>query len=293
MKELPKRILVGVSCDPTAEDRATLCPADRHAFEHARWLADKSDAELRVIHVVDFFDERLARDLDVAAELERDLDEEMNALCRPTRATRVFRRGKAWEEIVAEVRDFGADLLVIAPKRQDVRLADRIFHGSTASRLLRHAPSSVWVVAGEARAPERLLALVDGTSAGELVIETAETLAKGLGLERHVLHCLDYPHDIALHRLPRAQEAIQRYHREVRDEAKRAVVAMTGDDWRVHLGDDWVVREAPKVVASEKIDLVVLSAGRHEGLAGMLSLTADKLLQRMPASAWLVRPSAG
>jgi nucleotide-binding universal stress UspA family protein len=292
MTVLPKRILVGVSCDPECEGRATLCAADRHAFQHAAWLAEKTGADLRVIHVVDFLDERLSRDVDVAGEIERDLDEEMNALCHGTSATRVFRRGKAWEELIEEVRVFAADLLVVSPRREELRFADRIFHGSTTSRVLRHAPTSVWVVAPDARLPPaRLLALVDGSPIGRVILETAEALADGLGLERHVLRCLDYPHDIALHRLPNAQRAIASYHREVREEAKRELEAMTTSAWRVHLGDDWVVRDAPKLVAAERIDLVVLATGEHPGLSGMLGLTAEKLLHRMPASAWLVRPA--
>ena len=291
MTELPKRILVGVSCDPESEGHATLSAADRHTFLHAAWLAEKTGADLRVIHVVDFLDARLSRDIDVAGEIERDLDEEMNDLCRGTAATRVFRRGKAWEELIEEVRVFAADLLVVSPRREELGFADRIFHGSTTSRVLRHAPCSVWVVAPGAKVPPtRLLALVDGSPTSRAIIATAEALAEGLGLERHVLRCLDYPHDIALHRLPNAQRAIAHYHREVRAEAQRELEALTTNAWRVHLGDDWVVRDAPKLVQSEQIDLVVLATGGRPGLSGVIGLTADKLLHRMPASAWLVRP---
>lgn len=290
MKELPRRILVGVSCDPSSEGRATLSSADRHAFAHAAWLAEKAGADLRVIHVVDFLDERISREIDAAAEIERDLDEEMNALCRGTSATRVFRRGKAWEELVEEVRTFAADLLVVSPRREDLGFTDRIFHGSTTSRVLRHAPSSVWVVAPAARLPpERLLALVDGSAASAPIVETADALAERLGLERHILRSLDYPHDIALRRLPNAQEAIASYHQEVRARAQRELEAITSSAWKVHLGDDWVVRDAPKLVERERIDLVLLSTGEHARLAGMLGLTSEKLLQRMPASTWLVR----
>lgn len=291
MSQTPKRILVGLSCDPDSEGRARLAAADRHAFEHAAWLAEQCGAALRIIHVVDFIVERLARELDVASAIERDLDDEMKELAERVKATRVFRRGKAWEQLVEEAKSFAADLVVIAPRRKDLAFTDRIFHGSTAARVMRHAPCPVWVVPPiSTTPPKRLLALIDGSPASAAIVAASNALAERLGLERHVLRCLDYPHDIVLHRLPDAQKAIATYHRNARADARKEIEALTSAAWIIHLGDDWVVREAPKLVASEKIDLVMLSTGQHESLSAMLGLTAEKLLQRMNASAWLIRP---
>jgi nucleotide-binding universal stress UspA family protein len=291
MNELVKRILVGVSCDPGATDRVAIGPTDRHAFEHASWLARAIDAELRVIHVVDHIDERLASDPVVASNHEREIEHAMALLCEGSNAQRVTRRGRAWEELIAEARSFSADLIVIAPRREAVRFGDRLLHGSTAARVLRRASTAVWVVAPDATIPfERVLALVDGSAASAAILETAEALAMKFGLERHVMRCLDYPEDIVMHRLPHPQEAIARYHDSVRSEARNELEALISDAWKVHLGDDWVVREAPKLVEREKIDLIVLSTGQRAGLAGMLGLTAEKLLERSGVSAWVVRP---
>lgn len=93
-------------------------------------------------------------------------------------------------------------------------------------------------------------------------------------------------------RLSDAEEAIQEYHRAVHDQAKAEFDALVGDHpCEVLFSEDWVVRAAPKVIKQENIDLVVLSATSRTGLADLLGSTAEKLLQRSFASAWVVRPN--
>jgi nucleotide-binding universal stress UspA family protein len=108
--------------------------------------------------------------------------------------------------------------------------------------------------------------------------------------ERHALCCLDYPGDIELNRLPRAFEEIKRYHREVRDEAFRDLELLTAGDasWKLTLGEDWVVRQAPKLVVDQNIDLVVLARNSKPRLAGvLLGTTAQRLLERVETSVWI------
>ena len=123
--------------------------------------------------------------------------------------------------------------------------------------------------------------------------EATRTLAKLYGAELYALCCLEYPTDISLHRLPRAQEAIAKYHREVRAQARGELETLTAgdEDWKLLLGEDWVARLAPRVIEDKKIDLVVMGGVSKPRLAGaLLGTTAQRLLDKVSVSTWMVRP---
>jgi nucleotide-binding universal stress UspA family protein len=119
-----------------------------------------------------------------------------------------------------------------------------------------------------------------------------------LGVETELLHCVDFPADIALHRLPNATSAIEDYHKAVIEEAEKQIDALIGPDrkgWRVDVIDDWVVRVAPKVADAHDADLLVLTSTAKEGLAGkLLGSTASKLLGKTTRSTFIHRrPATG
>ncbi len=294
MHDVPQRIVVGVSAEPEA-DELTLSACDRHTFAHVAWLAERVDAEIHLVHVIDFIDERLGEEEDnVDGPVKAALRDALEALADTTSAKTeiVFRRGKPWRQLIAEAEAWDADLIAVSPRRESLGLTDRIFHGSTAARVLRRSERSVWVVDREAHTPiEKVLALVDGSPVSQLVLDAAGALTQALGGKRYALRCLDYPEDISMKRLADAEEAIAEYHRAVHDKAKAELDALVGDHpCEVLFSEDWVVRAAPKVIEQHDIDLVVLSSTSRTGLADLLGSTAEKLLQRSIASAWVVQP---
>ena len=298
MTDLPRRILCGIATESAEDDSLVICAADRHTARQAMELAARVGAEIRFMHVVDWIDAR-------AAESERDIIEIVGnelvegwAELRRETATRAVSmshelcRGKPPDELMRTAREWQADVIAISPRRETVSGLGRVLHGSTAARVLKGATCPVWVVDSRAGEVEKVLALIDRSPASPGVVEAASMLADVYGAERHALCCLDYPGDIALHRLPRAREEIERYHREVRDEAFRDLEKLTAGDasWKLTLGADWVVRQAPTLIADRDIDLVVLAGNSKPRMAGaLLGTTSQRLLERVEISVWVVR----
>lgn len=94
--------------------------------------------------------------------------------------------GYADEEIIRHLAKEPADLLVIGAFGD--RGATRFQIGTTACRLVMHAPTSVLVVKDRPRALRRLLVCTD--VGDDPVVEVAGRLAKAVGAELRVLHVI-------------------------------------------------------------------------------------------------------
>lgn len=301
-QSLPVKILVGVSCD--IETRGVgIARADRHAFLQATWLAQRTGGTVRAFHVTDFLDESAAQGRErVAAILRDSLQNQLDAMCNQASVSRVaatygFAIGKPWFELLREAQRWEADLIMISPRRGDIGVADRLVHGSTARRLIRKASTPVWVAhPGPSVEINSVLACVDGSPVSERVVRTAHELAELGGAQRQVLRCLDYPDDLAVRRLPHAEEALTAYHTEVREAAgahlKALISRVGGGGWSTSLEDGDVVDVVPDRVASREVDLVVLASTSRSWIAGVvLGTTAERILARTAVSTLVVRPA--
>ena len=277
----------------------SLCPADLHVSRQAMALAAKVGGEVRFVHVVDWLDERLRDSEDeLVAIVHNELGDPLLELDREAEAHGIpssheLREGSPWRELLRAAGDWSADVVAISPRRDGTSRVDRVLHGSTATRVLKKAHCPVWIVDPAQGEVKRVLALVDGSPVSGRVVETARALARIHGAERVALRCLDYPDDIVLQRLQRARQEIERYHRKVRDAARAELQRLTADDekWTLLLGEDWVVRQAPRLVRDQQIDLVVLGAVSRPRLAGaLIGTTAQRLLEHVGVSAWVVHP---
>ena len=298
-ESIPRRILCAVSTTAQEDGSLGLCPADRHMAQQAIELAARVDAEVRVVHAVDWLDARsLSEAPDILELVEQELGADWVELAGIAEALgiaveRRLRRGNPRREVLDEAREWNADVIAVSPRRDDLPLAGRIFHGSTTTHLLKNAPCTVWVVQQASNEVRRVVALLDLSEASSAVVEATRMLARIFEADLYALSCLEYPGDIALHRLPAAQEEIQRYHREVRLQAREELERLTAGSskWTLTLGEDWVVREAPRFVTQNEIDLVVIAGTSMPRLAGaLIGTTAQKLLEHVGVSAWVTRP---
>jgi nucleotide-binding universal stress UspA family protein len=291
----------GISISASGDDGISVSPVDLDLASRALELAAKVDGEIAFVHVVDWLMDGSAADsVGIVTNVREALNVDLRGLTQQAealgvRVEQVFNEGKPWRELLRFAREWEADVIAVSPHREMLSVPGRIFHGSTTTRVLKHSPIPVWVVTPGFQGVARILALVDQGPASAKVIEATRALAEIYGAERYALSCLAYPDDMALHRLPSALEAIHRYHREVRDDAHAALTQLVGEDergkWELLLGDDWVVRLAPKVIADKAIDLVVLGGISKPRLAGaLLGTTAQRLLERVAVSTWVVRP---
>jgi nucleotide-binding universal stress UspA family protein len=289
----PRRVLCAIASTSEPESTGlTIAAADRHAARMTVDFAAKVGAAVRFVHVVDFLDARGHSSVPLVQQLVRDeLTPELTALEAKAgemgvKADHVFTRGKAWYKLLREAHRWSADLLVLSPRRDKLSFGDRV---------LRKAQCPVWIVDPRSRGETlRVLALVGRTVVSERVVAAASMLADALGAERYALHCLDYPNDIALVRMPDARQAIREYHDEILGEAREDLRRLTGGKeagWELLFENDWVVRKAPSVVEEYEIDVVVLGSLSNRSLAGvLLGTTAGKLLERCQVSAYVVRP---
>jgi universal stress protein E len=279
----------------------SLCAADRIVAFEALLLAAKLRAEVRLVHVVDFLDLRtLEGDEEILIHVEGSLEGELaqieaEARNLDVRCSHTFVRGKPWYELTRQAANWPADLLMVSAQRETLSVGDRLLHGSTAARTLRKAPCPVWVVAPrEARGITKVLALIDRSPVSRRVVEAANLVANAFDAGKVALHCLDYPDDIVLHRLPDAYRAMRQHHLSERDRARAQLNELTGGEtagWQVLLDDTWVVRRVPELVAELQVDLVVMGSLSRGNVAGLLlGTTAGRLLERCKVSTLVLRP---
>lgn len=295
------RILVGVSLGADVTPNLAVTDLDRNAFENALWLAKKTGAEIRLHHSIDWvgFDPVAAvPDLadaarEQASALLAELVEEVKAA--GLRGTHSVSIGPAWSELVETSERWPADLVVIGPRAHSTDLLGRLTYGSTAQKLARRATCGVWVVHPDSGIGfEHPIFLVDLTPMSRELVELGNWMREKLDVTTDLLHCVDFPADVALHRLPNASEAIENYHREVLAAAESHIDDLLGPDregWNCDVADDWVVRVAPKLAESHGADLLVIAGTSKPGLAGkLLGSTAAKLLGRATTSTLVVKP---
>lgn len=296
---LPTQLLVGVSLGGDAINEFELTELDARVLDQALWLAAEVGASVHLTHTIDWIagDDAgmVARLLEAAtARATTVLDEVCAKVQRDGIAiTSSITVGTPWMEMLRVSREIGADLVVIGPHVRASGLAG-LLQGSTVKRLIRKSPVPVWVVSESGpMGIRKVMAAVDLTPVSERIVGYAGALAGAVEADKSVLHCLSFPSDIVLHRLPDAADAVAAYHVEVTEDATQKLEALTaGDDaWSVELRADWVVRALPQVARETETDLVVIAGISLPGIAGkIMGTTAEKVLHRLGCSAIVLKP---
>jgi len=208
------------------------------ALGRAAQLAERAEAELTVVHVIEDptgavpatsfeFDwtippgeiRRAERRLRAAAE------ERLVKLIKPFQATiRKLRSevcvGVPFVEIIRAALRKNVDLVVAGTRGLSV--LPRLLVGSTAERLVRKCPCPVWVVKPEYEWPLRsILVPVDFTPVSHKSLKVAAFLAGVWGCQVTVLHVVNFPGQRTTGESPDEEMDANRQRREFRKAAAR------------------------------------------------------------------------
>lgn len=290
-------VAVGIDLDPDGSEPTA---GSRKALEQAIWIARHSGADVLLLHST--YDDEAA--LSEAGGLpSRELSPEGRTALDQLTADLVEQGiparlevvpDRAWFELARRAARGEVDLIVVARSSEDEDGKTRI--GGIGTKLLREAPSAVWVVKpGHDLVHRLVLAATDLTPVGSAVVRTAAEVAIAAGAELHVVHA----------RRPREgseggevvdEEALAERSERVRAEVAASVRDALGDlvgriEPVIQLG-----RGKPATVIREAVvhldpDLLVMGMLSRAGVAGLhVGSTTERVLDHVDGSLLALKP---
>ena len=206
--------------------------------------------------------------------------------------------GEPFVEIIHAVQQEGYDLVITGTR--GLSPWKRFLVGSTAKRLIRKCPCSVWIVKPEHAMPPRVvLAATDLSDVSRRAVVEALWIAEKARAALHVLHVID-ANDVPPDLLLRASEGMGRpsLRRQIRTEAKvrfeEFVKSLPAGDVPIHAQLSWGTpwREISRLARKLKVDLIALGTVGRSGIQGvLLGNTAEQVLTTCDASILTVKPT--
>ncbi|MBW2493652.1 MAG: universal stress protein [Deltaproteobacteria bacterium] len=290
-----RRIVVGVELSELGD----LSAGSRLAVEQARWVANLSGARVALLHSVRSEEhwrvsEGAFADRPMSADdgFRRPLETALRSLREAgIEADLAFSEERAWLAIVANVLQFGADLVIVG-KRADSAHDGRLL-GGVSQKLLRKCPCAVWVVKPDHSAePRSILAATDLGQVGERVVALAASIASACGAELHIVHALSLP--LAEQMKDSASE--QRFLAESRAAAVAQIESQLPEPLRgtaeLHVG---LTSPSNAILACANRlnpDLVAMGTISRAGIAGLsVGNTAERMLGHLDCSLLTVKPA--
>jgi universal stress protein E len=278
-------------------------PHSAAALKQAVWLARKSRAPLVLTHSIPDFSQSVhwgpyerevnQRELHDRSETAmRRVIVDLNAMDLDV----TFRTlvGEPFVEITRAVQTDGYDV-VLAGTRGAGKW-EQFFVGSTAKRLIRNCPASVWIVKAEHLVPPKVvLAATDFSDVSLKAVKEGLKIAQQSDAEFHLLHIIDskdVPEDLISH-VPEGSSLRQ----EINDEATRRldafVASLNVDRTQIqsHLswGTPW--QEIRRISKHQAADLIVIGTVGRSGIKGLLlGNTAERVLDTCDCSILTIKP---
>lgn len=303
--------------DPTRV-RTILVPTDfsepaAKALLYACPLAKHFRAAVHLIHVNDMLVEQpmlaplFSLDTEIGHKLRRrlhNLASECDARIAPAQCH--IREGKAFDQICREARLINADLIVMATHGYTGMKHTLI--GSTAERVVRHAPCAVLVVRQEGREfvrrenrgkptlrVARILVPVDFSEYSTLALRHAVAWAKRFGARIALLHALHPRYystneDYRLYDLPLLIDSM----RAAAESEMRELVRTTsfgGVPFETHVAIGFPAAEITDFATQNNIDLIVSPTHGRTGLKHVLIGSVAESIVRHSRCAVLVVPT--
>ncbi len=217
--------------------------------------------------------------------------------------------GKASTRLIEMVSREKFDLLVRTTRGKFSR--SHSFFGRTSMRLLRHCPSSVWLVKPDTRPHfEQVAAAVDlestdmpanpvpgqNVSLDREILELARSIAQHHSGHCHVIHAWDmFGSNLLRSRMDENEfEALEHDFRENLKERMAKLAdscgLRTGTD-HIHLVHGDPAQIIPEFIRREKIDLAVMGTHTRTGLSNLvIGNTAEQILDKIQCSLLAMKP---
>lgn len=283
------------------------------ALKQAVWLARQSGAKITLAHALPNLRENL---LSASHQARVDIFYgEGGVFQREVRQASDARMQRMIANLDAADLDIKVETLLGAPYAQitravlqeghDLVLAgtrglagwEQFFVGSTAGRLIRKCPSSVWIVKAEhVGPPSAVLAATDFSDVSRRAVLEGLWVARQAAAKFHLLHVIDsmdVPDDI-ISRIPEGSTLRSEINEEARHRFDQFVDTLDIDPGQIqrHLsfGTPW--QEIGRLAQRLNIDLIAMGTVGRGGIKGVfLGNTAEKALATCDCSILTVKPA--
>lgn len=278
-------------------------PYSAAALKQAVWLARRTGAPIVLTHSIPDFSKSVywgpyerevnQRELHDRSETAmRRVVVDLNAM--DLDVTFLTLVGEPFVEITRAVQAEGYGM-VLAGTRGAGKL-EQFFVGSTAKRLIRKCPASIWIVKAEHLVPPRVvLAATDFSEVSFKAVKEGLKIAQQADAEFHLLHIIDskdVPEDL-ISRVPEGSTLRQ----EINDEATKRLDAFVssldvdGSQIQSHLswGTPW--QEIRRIAKHQAAELIVIGTVGRSGIQGLLlGNTAERVLDTCDCSILTIKP---
>ena len=206
--------------------------------------------------------------------------------------------GEPYVELIHTVQQENYDLVVAGTRGHSAW--KRLVLGSTAKRLIRKCPASVWIVKHEgSKPPTSILAAIDMSEVSSRALDEAIWMTHRAGAQLHILHVIessDIPSDLLNTKVAGSAHGSLResIEAEVRRQFDEFLAGRVGDavNCERHLswGSPW--QEAVNLANQLRTDLIVLGTVGRSGIQGLLlGNTAENILTHSACDVLTVKPA--
>ncbi len=297
-----QRILVATDFSPHADA----------ALKQAVWLAQQTAASITLAHTLPNLRE-VVHSASVQAKLDllygegdkfqrevrKSSDAKMRRMIADLGAVDLDVRcetllGQPFVELTHAVQAEGYDLVLAGTR--GLAAWEQFFVGSTAKRLIRNCPATVWIVKAEHVGPPKVvLAPTDFSENSLKAASHGAWVAQQANAQFHLLHVIDsmdIPEDV-ISRVPQGSSLRNEINEEAKARLETFLDSLQADRNKVlvHLswGTPW--KEVKRVAEHLAADLIAMGTVGRSGIKGVLmGNTAEKILDRCDCSVLTVKP---
>ncbi len=282
------------------------------AVSVAVWLARKSSGSLVLAHVVEDI-RRAALNLSYQArmdllegegelvqkEIRFKSDQKLNQQIAALAGSNVNIRGEtllgtAFVEITRAVQQEAYDLVITGTRGMSAW--KQFFVGSTARKLIRKCPSSVWIVKEEhVGEPRVILAPADFSDVSRKAVLHGLWLAEKSNAEFHLVHVIDSKDvaDDVLEQVPPGSSVREEINKEATHRLETFLESLGETSVNIvsHLtwGHPW--QEISRIATKHNADLITMGTVGRSGVKGvLLGNTAERVLDTCNCSILTVKP---